>query len=120
MCAHRVKDKFTGNGKAIPLQAWTGPEVSRRLRLQDIKTMRQEDDKVFSPTHRPPLPPPPHGSIPGEWFGIFNKQLNSAKLYLSCTRFHAYSMNRNCVLENLHWKVKKKKQASSIYDSTYA
>jgi len=26
-------------GKAIPLQAWTGPEGSRRLRLQDFKTI---------------------------------------------------------------------------------
>ena len=26
-------------GKAIPLQAWTGPEGSRRLRLQDLKTV---------------------------------------------------------------------------------
>ena len=26
-------------GKAIPLQAWTGPEGSRRLRLPDIKTI---------------------------------------------------------------------------------
>jgi hypothetical protein len=25
-------------GEAIPLQAWTGPEVSRRLRLPDFKT----------------------------------------------------------------------------------
>ena len=25
--------------KAIPLQAWTDPEVSRRLRLQDFKTI---------------------------------------------------------------------------------
>jgi len=25
--------------KAIPLQAWTGPEVSRRLRFQDLKTI---------------------------------------------------------------------------------
>jgi hypothetical protein len=29
------KDK----GKAIPLQAWTGPEDSRRLRLPDFKTI---------------------------------------------------------------------------------
>ena len=27
------------NGKAIPLQAWTGPEGSRRLRLPDFKTI---------------------------------------------------------------------------------
>jgi len=26
-------------GKAIPLQAWTGPEVSRRLRLPDFKAI---------------------------------------------------------------------------------
>jgi hypothetical protein len=26
-------------GKAIPLQAWTGPEGSRRLRLTDFKTI---------------------------------------------------------------------------------
>jgi len=26
-------------GKAIPLQVWTGPEVSRRLRLPDFKTI---------------------------------------------------------------------------------
>jgi hypothetical protein len=25
-------------GKTIPLQAWTGPENSRRLRLPDFKT----------------------------------------------------------------------------------
>jgi len=28
-----------GKGKVIPLQAWTGPEVSRRLRLPDFKTI---------------------------------------------------------------------------------
>jgi hypothetical protein len=27
-----------GKGKAIPLQAWTGPEGSRRMRLPDFKT----------------------------------------------------------------------------------
>ena len=29
-----------GEGKAIPLQTWTGPEGSRRLRLPDLKTIR--------------------------------------------------------------------------------
>jgi hypothetical protein len=38
-----------GKGKAIPLQAWTGPECSRRYRLPG--------GKFVSPTHRPPLPP---------------------------------------------------------------
>jgi hypothetical protein len=26
-------------GKAVPLQAWTGPEGSRRLRFPDFKTV---------------------------------------------------------------------------------
>jgi hypothetical protein len=26
-------------GKAVPLQAWTGPEGSRRLRVPDFKTI---------------------------------------------------------------------------------
>jgi len=26
-------------GQAIPLQVWTGPEVSRRLRVPDFKTI---------------------------------------------------------------------------------
>jgi hypothetical protein len=30
---------LTEKGKAIPLQAWTGPEDSRRLRLPDFKTI---------------------------------------------------------------------------------
>jgi hypothetical protein len=28
-----------GKGKAIPLQAWTGPEGSRRLRFPDFQTV---------------------------------------------------------------------------------
>ena len=28
-----------GNGKAMPLQAWTGPEGSRKMRLPDFKTI---------------------------------------------------------------------------------
>jgi len=33
------KGKVKGKGKPIPLQAWTGPEGSRRLRLPDVKTI---------------------------------------------------------------------------------
>jgi hypothetical protein len=29
----------SGKGKAVPLQAWTGPERSRKLRLPDFKTV---------------------------------------------------------------------------------
>ena len=31
--------KGKGKGKAIPLQAWTGPEGYRRLRLPDFETI---------------------------------------------------------------------------------
>jgi hypothetical protein len=43
-------------GKAIPLQALTGPEVSRRLRLLDLRQSAHEGGKVISPTYRSPLP----------------------------------------------------------------
>jgi hypothetical protein len=33
------KGKGKGKGKAIPLQAWTGLEGSRRLRLLDFKAI---------------------------------------------------------------------------------
>jgi len=44
-------------GKAVPLQTWTGPEGSRKLRLPDFLTTAQDGGKVVSVTHRPPLPP---------------------------------------------------------------
>jgi hypothetical protein len=34
-----LKKKNKGTGKAIPLQAWTDPEGSRRMRLPDFKTI---------------------------------------------------------------------------------
>ena len=30
---------YNGKSKAIPLQGWTGPECSKRLRLPDFKTV---------------------------------------------------------------------------------
>jgi len=42
-------------GKAIPLEAWTGPEGFRRLRPQISRKLAHEVDKVFNPTHQPPL-----------------------------------------------------------------
>ena len=44
-------------GKAVPLQAWSGPEGSRKLRFPDFVTTALEGGKVVSPTHRPHLPP---------------------------------------------------------------
>jgi hypothetical protein len=45
-----------GKDKAVPLQAWSGPEGSRKLRFPDYVTMAQDGGKVVSLKHRPPLP----------------------------------------------------------------
>ena len=46
-----------GKGKSVPLQAWSGPEGSRKLRFPDYMTTAQDGGKVVSLTYRPPLPP---------------------------------------------------------------
>jgi hypothetical protein len=46
-----------GKGKAVPLQAWSGPESSRKLRFPDYMTTAQDGGKVVSLKYRPPLPP---------------------------------------------------------------
>ena len=46
-----------GKEKAVPLQAWSGPECSRKLRFPDFMTTAQDVGKVVSLTHRRPLPP---------------------------------------------------------------
>jgi hypothetical protein len=43
-------------GKAVPLQAWSGPEGSRKLRFPDFLTTAEDGGKVVSRTHWPPLP----------------------------------------------------------------
>ena len=43
-------------GKAVPLQARSGPEGSRKLRFPDYMTTPQGGGKVVSLRHRPPLP----------------------------------------------------------------
>ena len=51
--------------KAVPLQAWSGPEGSRKLGFPDFMSTAQEGGKVVSLTHRPHLPP---GNPPGTHF----------------------------------------------------
>ena len=50
---------------AVPLQTWSGPEVSRNLRFPDFMTTAQDGGKVVSLKHRPPLLP---GNTPGTHF----------------------------------------------------
>jgi hypothetical protein len=47
----------TGKVKAVPLQAWSSPEGSRKFRFPDFMTTAQDDGKVVSLTPRFPLPP---------------------------------------------------------------
>ena len=54
-----------GKGKAVPSQASSGPEGSRKLMFPDFMTTAQYGGKVVSLTHRPPLPP---GNAPGTHF----------------------------------------------------
>ena len=54
-----------GKGKAVPLQARSGPEGSRKLRFLDFMTTAQDGGKVVSLRHRPTLPP---GNAPGTHF----------------------------------------------------
>ena len=51
--------------KQSRLQAWSGPEGSRKLSFPDFMTTAQDSGKVVSLTHRPPLPP---GNTPGTYF----------------------------------------------------
>jgi hypothetical protein len=54
-----------GKGKAGLLEAWGGPEGSRKIRFSGFLTMAQDGGKVVSITYRPHLPP---GNIPGTHF----------------------------------------------------
>jgi len=53
-----------GKGKAVRLQALSGPEGSRKLSFPDMTTA-QDGGKVVIPMHWPPLPP---GDTPGTHF----------------------------------------------------
>jgi hypothetical protein len=52
-----ARGKGKGKCKAVPLEAWSGPEGSRKLRFPEFMTTTQDGGKVVSLTHRPPLPP---------------------------------------------------------------
>ena len=44
---------YKKKGKSVPLQARSGPEGSRMLRLPGYVTTAQDGGNVVSPTHRP-------------------------------------------------------------------
>ena len=46
-----------GKVKAVALQAWSGPEGSRKLRFLDFMTTAQDGGKIVSLTHQPTFTP---------------------------------------------------------------
>jgi hypothetical protein len=62
VCKGLTQTTAYSKGKAVPLQAWSGPEGSRKLRFPDFMTTAQDGGKFVSLTHRPPLP---LGNTPG-------------------------------------------------------
>jgi len=56
--------EMSKNRKAVPLQAWSGPEGSRKLRFPDFVTTAQDGGKV-SLMHRLSFP---LGNAPGTHF----------------------------------------------------
>jgi hypothetical protein len=62
VCSSRKQVCVKSKCKAVPLQAWSGPEGSRNLRFPDFMTTAQKVGKYVSLTHRPHLPP---GNPPG-------------------------------------------------------
>ena len=52
-----LRVKANDKKKTVPLQAWSGPEGSRKLRFPDFMTTAQDGGKVVSLMHRPPLTP---------------------------------------------------------------
>jgi hypothetical protein len=53
---HSKEHVKKGKVKAVPLQAWSGPEGSRKSKFSDFMTTAQDGGKVVSLTHRPHLP----------------------------------------------------------------
>jgi len=54
--SNRVPNIIKKKGNAFPLQAWSGPEGSRKLRFPVFMKTAQDGGKVVSLTHWPPLP----------------------------------------------------------------
>jgi len=79
-------------GKSVPLQAWTGPEGSRKLRLPDFVTTAQDGGKVVSLTHQPLFTPrkyswysflleaasTPRALVQSDWFYVNEKSTDTS------------------------------------------
>jgi len=64
----------------VPLEAWSDPEGSRKLRFPDFMTTAQDGGKVISLRQRPPLPP---GNTPDISLKNFNDTIENRTRDLS-------------------------------------
>ena len=79
-------------GKSVPLQAWSGPEGSRKLRFPDFMTTAQGGCKVVSLTHRPHLPP---GNPPGTHFCYRLSRPQGHSVIMSTVKIYNNNNNNN-------------------------
>ena len=63
--AQKIYINLISKAKAVPLQAWSGPEGSRKLRFPYFMKTVRDGGKVASLTHLAPLP---LGNTPGTHF----------------------------------------------------
>jgi len=49
-------NEYVGKGNAVPLQAWTGPEGSRKLKFPDYMTMAQDGGRLSALSTGRPYP----------------------------------------------------------------
>jgi hypothetical protein len=111
------KHDLTVKGKAVPLQAWTGSEGSRKLMLPDFVTTAQDGGKVVSLTHWPLFTPRKYS-----WYSILLEAESTpgtpAGIKPTTFRFVAQQLNHcatavppvdggtNMIFWNLFFKVK--------------
>jgi len=106
-------------GKAVLLQAWSGPEGSRKLRFPDFMTTAQDGGKVVSLMYQLPLPP---GNTPGTHFcWRLSRPQGSLLLYCHKSNNNAFSSENVSSLEVQTPAVSAKPQSNApvylVWDS---
>jgi len=99
LCSVSYRGK--GKSKAVPIQAWTGPEGSRKLRIPDFVTMAQDGGRLSALRTSRLYPQQillrlsrPHGhSAIGSFFMSMKNPLTPAGIEPATFRFVAQPLN---------------------------